>query len=162
GATVSLRFAQTLLRMKGHVTEYVVAVPNLDRADEVAARLRAVLGDEYQVTTWHDLDWLTRDRIKGLAVFLGIIALVLFLLVATGIINTMLMSVYERVREIGTMLAVGMKRLQVTALFLWEAIALGLFSAIVGSAGGYALVSWMGHHGITIRQPGGDQMVLRP
>jgi putative ABC transport system permease protein len=162
GATVSLRFAQTLLRMKGRVTEYVVSTPDLDRADEVAGRLRAVLGDEYQVTTWRDLDWITRDRIKGLAVFLGIIALVLFLLVATGIVNTMLMSVYERVREIGTMLAVGMKRLQVTVLFLWEAIALGLFSAIAGSAGGYALVWWMGHRGLTIRQPGGDQMVLRP
>src|SRR5262249_50177703 len=92
----------------------------------------------------------------------AIIALVLFLLVATGVVNTMLMSVYERVREIGTMLAVGMKRAQVRILFLWEAVSLGFLSAMLGAGGGYLVVWGMGRNGLTVRQPGGDQMVMRP
>jgi putative ABC transport system permease protein len=161
-ATVTLHFAQSLLRMSGRVTEYAVGVSDLDRVDEVAAAVRAQLGDGYQVTTWRDLDPLTRDRTKALAVVLAVIALVLFLLVATGIVNTMLMSVYERVREIGTMLAVGVRRYQILSLFLWEATALGVGSALSGAGLGGAILGWLSRRGVTIRQPGGDQMVIRP
>jgi putative ABC transport system permease protein len=161
-ATVTLPFAQSLLRMKGRVTEYVVNVADLDRVEQVAARLRAQLGDGYDVTTWRELDPMTRDRARVLGVVMLFIALVLFLLVATGIVNTTLMSVYERVREIGTMLAVGVRRRQVTALFLWEAIALGLLSAALGTGVGWAVVRRLGAHGLTMHPPGGDELVIRP
>jgi putative ABC transport system permease protein len=160
-ATVTLAFAQDLLRMKGRVTQYVVGVRELERVDETAARLRAALGGDYEVTTWRDMDPATRDRTAALRWVLAFVALVLFLLVATGIVNTMLMSVYERVREIGTMLAVGVRRRQVTALFLWEAIVLGLSSALAGAGAGLALVrAWSG--GVRFQPPGGDVTVIYP
>ena len=93
---------------------------------------------------------------------MAFIALVLFLLVATGIVNTMLMSVYERVREIGTMLALGVRRWQVTALFLLEACALGLVSSLVGVAIGWGIVHAIGVRGFTMRQPGGDAALMFP
>ena len=61
----------------------------------------------------------------------------LLVIVLTGIINTMLMSVFERVREIGTLLAVGVRRRQVMSVFLLEAGVIGL----VGGAGGAAVGS---------------------
>jgi putative ABC transport system permease protein len=161
-ATVTLAFAQELLRMPGRVTQYVVGVADLERVDETAARVRAVLGGDYEVTTWREMDPATRDRTGALRYILLFVALVLFLLVATGIVNTMLMSVYERVREIGTMLAVGVRRRQVTALFLWEAVALGLSSALVGAAAGLSLVRGLGQKGLAIRPPGGDVTVIHP
>ena len=160
-ATVRLGFAQDLLRMKGQVTSYVLNVSELDQADAVAKRVGAALGGEYEVTTWADLDPMTKTRVSSLGYVLFFIGLVLFLLVATGIVNTMLMSVYERVREIGTMLALGVRRRQVTALFLWEAGALGLLGSGLGTALGYGLVRWLGR-GLTIRPPGGDPLTLYP
>lgn len=74
----------------------------------------------------------------------------------------MLMSVYERVREIGTMLAVGVRRWQIMLLFLWEAVALGLFGGLGGSAAGYLLVRWLGWRGVTLRPPGGELTIIRP
>jgi putative ABC transport system permease protein len=114
------------------------------------------------VTTWGDLDPATKTRVDSFKYVLLFIALVLFLLVATGIINTMLMSVYERVREIGTMLALGVRRWQVTILFLLEATALGLISSIVGAALGLLIVQWLGRNGVTMPQPGGDAIVIYP
>ena len=153
-ATVQVGFAQELLRMKGQVTEYVVGVHNLEQMNDVAQRLRTELGDDYQVTTWEDIDPGDQDArvVFGLCVPI-FIAVVLFLLVATGIVNTMMMSVYERVREIGTMLAVGVRRWQVTALFLLEAMALGLTSSVFGSLLGYVVVLWLGQRGIPMRPP---------
>lgn len=161
-ATVRLEFAHELLRMKGQVTEYVVGVTDLEQVDVVAARVRTALGEGYTVTTWGEMDPATKTRATTMNYVMAFIALVLFLLVATGIINTMLMSVYERVREIGTMLAVGVRRWQVMVLFLWEAIALGLLSATVGSSVGYVLVRLLEGHGIKTHPPGGDVTVIYP
>jgi putative ABC transport system permease protein len=88
--------------------------------------------------------------------------LVLFLLVATGIINTMLMSVYERVREIGTMLALGVRRWQITALFLLEATALGLQLCWERQHWLPVVVSWLGQRGIPLKPPGGDVLWTYP
>lgn len=161
-ATVRLGFAQELLRMKGQITQYVVGIDELPQAEEVAARLRTALGEGYEVTTWADLDPQTKTRVKTLGYVLFFIGLVLFLLVATGIINTMLMSVYERVREIGTMLALGVRRRQVTALFLWEAGALGLFSALLGGSVGYTIVRAIERKGLAFQPPGGDALIIYP
>jgi len=160
--TTQLDFAQELLRMKGQVTEYVVGVSDLTKIHVVASHLRTALGQEFQVTTWEELDPATRARVTSLDYIFVFIAGVLFLLVATGIVNTMMMSVYERVREIGTMLAVGVRRWQVTVLFLLEAMSLGLLSSIVGASLGYLFVSYLGQRGIAMRPPGGDVIYTYP
>ena len=161
-ATVDLGFAQELLRMKGQVTEYVVGVADLEQVDEVAGRVRAQLGAGYEVTTWKQMDPGMWDRVNFLRYILFFVALVLFLLVATGIVNTMMMSVYERVREIGTMLAVGVRRWQVTLLFLSEAAFLGLASAVTGVGAGYAIVRVLARSGVQQHAPGGDVMTYYP
>ncbi len=160
-ATVTLAFAQDLLRMDGRVTEYVLKVEDLERADEVAARLRAALGPDYDVDTWRELAPQARDAVVRLRYVLLGISVILFLLVVTGIVNTMLMNVSERVREIGTMLAVGVRRWQVLTLFLFEAIALGFAGAVPGAAIGWGLVRLMGR-GIQVSPPGGDPLMIYP
>ena len=161
-ATVRLRFAQELLRMNGQVSEYTIGISNLAQADQVASAVRAALGPEYEVTTWADLDPATKTRVGSVLYVMLFIGGVLFLLVATGIVNTMLMSVYERVREIGTMLALGVRRWQVTVLFLAEALLLGLMSSALGVALGYGIVAGVFRKGFSIRPPGGDVTTIYP
>jgi putative ABC transport system permease protein len=151
---VPLKLAQELLGMDGRVTELVVAVKDLGDLEEVAAQLRVALGPAYEVHTWQELQPFVRDVIQRQTFILGVISAILFVIILTGIINTMLMSVFERVREIGTMLAVGVKRRQVLRLFLLEAMVLGVVGGVGGVALGAAIVSFLGAKGIPVENLG--------
>ena len=159
---VTVAFAQNLLRMKGRVTEYALSVSDPSRAKEVAERVQAAIGNDYQAQDWQELAPSVRDRLVRTRIILWVIVGILFFLVGTGIANTMLMSVYERVREIGTMLAVGTRRRQVMVLFLGEAAGLGLAGGLLGAIAGAAIVASLGARGFTMSPPGGDPAVFHP
>jgi putative ABC transport system permease protein len=73
---------------------------------------------------------------------------VMTIIVAAGVLNTALMSVFERTREIGTLRAVGARRRRVLQLFLLEALFLGFFGALGGGLVGAGLVGFFGRVGI--------------
>ena len=149
--------------MKGRVTELAVAVENLDELERIAGDLRKELGPQYEVHTWQELQPFVRDIISRQRYVMGLICVILFVIIITGIINTMLMSVFERVREIGTMLAVGTRRWQVVSLFLLEGAVLGLVGGLVGALVGGAVTLWLGHRGIVLPAPGAQaDSIIRP
>ena len=78
----------------------------------------------------------------------GILHAVLAIIAAAGVLNTALMSVFERTREIGTIRAVGSRRSRVVALFLLEGLLLGVSGAVGGGLLGAALVHYFSLHGI--------------
>jgi putative ABC transport system permease protein len=77
-----------------------------------------------------------------------IMDMVMTLIVAAGVLNTALMSVFERTREVGTLRAVGARRSRVLVLYLAEAVLLGLGAAALGGAVGAAAVVFFGRYGI--------------
>ncbi len=129
---VPLVFAQTLLGMPGLVTEYVVAVDDLEKLDDTAEALRTVLGPACEVHTWASLRPALRDARLLQRAILGGISFVFLIIALFGVANTLLMSVLERTREIGTLLAVGMTRGKVAGLFMAEAMV----QALIGSGAG--------------------------
>ncbi len=132
--TVTLSFAQALLGMEGKITEYVVAINEVELLDRTAQAIRVQLGDDYEVQTWEQLRPGLRDaRLLQRAILGGLSSL--FLVIALfGVANTLLMSVLERTREIGTLLAVGMTRSQIARLFMIEALLQALIGALLGLA----------------------------
>ena len=78
----------------------------------------------------------------------GILHAVLAIIAAFGVLNTALMAVFERTREIGTIRAVGSRRSRVVALFLLEGLFLGVAGAVLGGLLGAALVHYFSLHGI--------------
>ncbi|MCP4440150.1 MAG: ABC transporter permease [Aureispira sp.] len=79
-----------------------------------------------------------------------IIMVIVMLALVFGIINTMLMAVLERVRELGMLMAVGMRRLQVFSMIMLETIFLGLIGAPIGLLVGYLTVVYFGKNGINL------------
>ena len=162
-AVLPLATAQSLVGMPGRVTEYAVRVNDLSRLDETADALRAALGPDVEVHTWRDLQVFLRDVINLQNTVLGGVSVLLFIVVLTGIINTMSMSVFERTREIGTLLAVGVRRRAILQLFLLEGALIGLTGGLLGAASGRLLVGAVASRGIAFHVSGLNAVnVLRP
>ncbi|MEW5852621.1 MAG: FtsX-like permease family protein [Myxococcota bacterium] len=160
---VDLGYAQELLTMSGRVTEYAVALQPGAQIDVVAEGLRNALGPDMDVHTWLQLLPEVADGVDSMGVVLWFVVALLFLLVLSGIANTMLMAVHERTREIGTMLAMGIRRRQILGVFLVESLALGVVGGVVGGILGFLIVSVTNHTGIPLKPPESEiDNFLRP
>lgn len=145
---VPLAMAQELLHMQGRATEIVVAIDDLKALSTVKAAIAAAVGPAYEVSTWSELFPFLKDAVASWR-FMSNLFTGIFLTVALlGIVNTMLMSVLERTREIGTMMALGVRRRSILALFLLEATVLGCLGGLVGASLGTALVFRIGQSGL--------------
>lgn len=131
-ATVPLAFAQSLLGMEGLVTEYVVAVDDPSKLDAAASGLREALGDEFEVDTWEMLRPGLRDARLIQRAILGGVSFIFLIIALFGVANTLLMSVMERTKEIGTLMAVGMTRANVALMFMLEALVQAVFGSVIG------------------------------
>ncbi|HWR11776.1 MAG TPA: FtsX-like permease family protein [Rectinemataceae bacterium] len=89
-------------------------------------------GVKYRVYTIDDMLSQAQQIVVALDTSSFIILLVLFAIVMIGITNTFRMVMYERIREIGTMRAIGVQRREIRSLFLYEAFFLALGGAVVG------------------------------
>jgi ABC-type lipoprotein release transport system permease subunit len=77
-----------------------------------------------------------------------IFGLIILLIAGVGILNLMLMAVFERTREIGLLAAMGLKRRETVALFLLEGVMIGLLGALAGSVLGGVIGAYFGRVGI--------------
>ncbi|ATB31184.1 ABC transporter permease [Melittangium boletus] len=160
---VPLGTAQRLLRMEGRVTEYALSVANLEDVHAVRDAARAVLGPGYEVHAWDDVLPFVAQLVRHQDFIFAIVTLVFLLTVLLGIVNVMLMNVLERVREIGTLLAVGLRRRHVVSLFLLEGAVLGLLGGVLGAGVGWGVTWWLGRQGIHLPAYGTTaDSVIRP
>jgi ABC-type lipoprotein release transport system permease subunit len=154
---VSLAEAQILFDLRGQATEVVVSLEGVGQEESVLGSLRSALpanqeGSEaapgYEVDSWYTLN---PEMMQALAVneqVMAMFGLVVLLVAAVGILNLLLMAVFERTREIGILAALGLKRRQILALFLQEGVLIGLIGALVGSLLGGAVVWYLSRVGL--------------
>lgn len=146
-ALLPLAKAQSFTRTDGYATAVLVMLDRQDDADRVAAALQ---GPGYAVKTWEDLNALFLETMQTALAFYVILDGIVMLIVAVIIANTLLMSVFERFREIGVLSALGMKARHVTAMFLYEAVILGLAGVAVGVVLGGLAVWYLSSIGLTM------------
>jgi putative ABC transport system permease protein len=145
---VPLAFAQDLLRMQGRATELAIAVDDLEALEIIKHRLQQVAGSDYEVSTWRELVPAIEDGIAAWRFLSSLFTGVFMFVALLGIVNTMLMSVFERTREIGTMMSLGARRRSILSLFLIEAAVLGCGGGLAGAGVGTAFVIWLGRRGL--------------
>ena len=148
---VSMQEAQQLLRLKGKVTELDVTVNDVKRTDQVAEAIRRELGDDsLEVKTWQQLGQALWQLLDGRRKLFNFISIIVLAIAALGMANTMLMSVFERTREIGTLMALGSTRGEILALFLLESVLLGVAGGLVGALVGGSVVNYFASVGISL------------
>jgi putative ABC transport system permease protein len=149
---MSVPTAQTLLDTK-RVTKLIVKLDDTGNTALAAAAIRKGLPKELGILTWRDLASFYKQVVmlySSIFFFLGIIIVILVVLSSS---NTMMMTVYERVQEIGTLLALGTRRRQIVAIFLLEGLTIGILGAIIGSLTGFGLSRAINGAGITMPPP---------
>jgi ABC-type lipoprotein release transport system permease subunit len=130
---INLADAQELLSMGSRVSEIVIMADSRDSVDGLAEVLRGKLTvSGLEVLTWQQLTPLIVEMINMFKSFNYIIYIIVVLAMAFGIINTILMSVLERTREIGILMAIGTKRRRVFSEVMWEGFFLGIVGLTVG------------------------------
>lgn len=153
-AITRLQDARELLAMQGRATELAIKVVDAGDLGELLPHLRAAVGPGHDVQPWTELNPFLRDMVARVRIIISGVSVVLFAVVVLGVANTLLMSIFERVREIGTLLAVGMRRRRVLALFLLEAAILSAVGAALGVALGGAVALAAAARGIDFTPPG--------
>ncbi len=137
--------AQAFSGAGDHASMIFVLLKDREQADAVAA---AIPSHNYQVKTWRELNSLLVLVNDFSNAYLTVINLIVLGITVTVIVNTLLMSVFERMREIGILSAIGMKGRQIIALFLAEASLLAVGGITVGALAGWALSAYFGKVGI--------------
>jgi putative ABC transport system permease protein len=111
--------------------------------DAVEQEIRTLYANNIGITTVKAILKTVHEFTSGVSTFLISIAVISLIVGAVGTITTLYTSVIERTREIGTLKAIGAQNRHVLALFLFEALLIGVFGATIGLlagiAGGYAL-----------------------
>lgn len=147
---VSLATAQQLLGAEGVVSEFAVALPP-GEVSSLAARLRQGLDPaSYHVASWRELAPDVVQLIELNDTTMGLLAVIVFAIVALGIANAMSMSVYERFREFGILAALGSRPVGIVKLVLRESLLLGCAAALAGSLLGAALCAYLGAVGLDL------------
>jgi putative ABC transport system permease protein len=177
---VPLAAAQALFDRPGAATNIKMTLADGSRAAAHRARpaVAAIVGqpeglepgERARVETFEEAGRFSFSIIQANETALAVLSAFLFMAAAVGIVNSMLMSVHERTREIGTVRALGMRRAMVVRLFILEGLALGVVAAAAGIAAGAAGVLYYGAHGIPMDTmtlawvAGGDRLfpVLTP
>jgi putative ABC transport system permease protein len=124
--------------------------PDADAAPIAASldRLFAREGIAAEAHTWEEMGGPFIGGVLLTRFIAGITDVVMAIIVAAGVMNTALMAVFERTREVGTLRAVGARRARVLWIFLIEAGLIGLFGALGGAGLGAGLVTLFGRIGI--------------
>ena len=142
GVFVDQELGESLLRLDGKTSHVVMRIDDREQTDALKAAIGDRFGDGVSVVTWQEevKELLELQEIRQKA--LNFLVLALLAMSGAGIANTVLMAAYERVREIGTLRAMGMTQRDVLGLFVIEGALVGVLGSVVGVALGAAMVGY--------------------
>ncbi|MCP4630555.1 MAG: ABC transporter permease [bacterium] len=140
-AFVTLPAIQHLLKLQNIITEVSIVLPDHHGVRRVYDTLKAALpANRFEIHTWKELLPLLTAYLVIFDGFLLIWYLVVFIAMGFGIVNTTLMAVFERIKEFGLIMALGMKPRQIIKEVLTESFLLLILGVTIGDILGFLTV----------------------
>jgi putative ABC transport system permease protein len=148
--------AARFLKMPGEATEVLVLLDDPGQARAFAERANALLAQmgrsSAQARPWEGIGRMYA-LVQLADTAYNVIALFFFILGSTVIVSTTMMVIYERMREIGTVAAMGMTPNQIVVLFFLEALFIAVIAAAAGSLAGIGITIPLSHSGVDLSGP---------
>jgi ABC-type lipoprotein release transport system permease subunit len=149
--------AQTITRTDNHASVIFILLHDSDQTNQVAQTLASL---PYPVTTWIKMNELLIQYEEFANAYIAILYLIVLAITATVIVNTLIMAVFERTREIGILAALGWKSSEILSLFLMETSLLAIGGILFGIVLGIAANAYFGSHGFYIGNMGISGMLI--
>jgi ABC-type lipoprotein release transport system permease subunit len=132
---------QTLLQIGDHVTEAVAVGDDYRNVEPLYAEVVSIVDSDLVVSRWTELNSYLGTMLKVMDGFVLVWVIVIFLALSFGLVNTLVMAVFERVREIGLMLALGMKPSSILGQIVIESMLLLLIGLALGNVLAFASIA---------------------
>ncbi|KPL13369.1 hypothetical protein AMJ74_05375 [candidate division WOR_3 bacterium SM1_77] len=161
-AILLIEQAQELLAIGHGVTELSIRASNENRLDDLKKNLVAEVGEDYEVFSWKELNAAIFEVSGFKRAGQFIIALVVVIIAAVGIINTMLMAVMERIPEIGTLKAMGFSNSGIVRMFIYEGGIIGIFGSLLGCLIGFLVSLYFVYVGLDFSEFFGNMDIVYP
>jgi putative ABC transport system permease protein len=155
--------ANALLRSEGSHT-WLVLLDDTERTDAYLAQFRAKFPqdkDGLEFVPWYERADFYNKTVELFSRQMLVLRLIIGCIIILSISNMLVMNVLERTGEIGTLLAVGLKRRKIMQLFAMESVLLGLAGGLLGLLLGYGLAELISYVGIPMPPPPGMEMGYR-
>ena len=143
--------AQAITQAENHASTIFVLLKDSAQTEAVAAALQS---SNYKVLTWTKMNEIIIQTEELAKSYMSIFYLIVLAITATVIVNTLIMSVFERTREIGILTAIGMKGRRIMAMFLAESTLLAVGGILVGLVLGFLIVAYFTEYGFYIGNMG--------
>lgn len=130
GGVISLRDAQTFAGKPHKVSLYMVKLNDTTQAAAVVEEINTLYPEIHAALTGEFADQM--PDMQSMAAMMGAISFLAIFVGGVGVMNTMLMAVLERTREIGVLRALGWRRRRILGMIMQESLLLGIFGGIVG------------------------------
>lgn len=152
---IPLDRAQYLLRMEGQAQEILLQVAEGYKEEDVARAVKDLIGSNLGLGTetkaWKDLNMMY-SLLSIAKLIYYVMAGAFFILGSTVIINTTMMVIYERMREIGTLGALGMQGKELTRLFLLEGSFISIAGSTLGTIAGLIIIAVLSKVGLNFTE----------
>jgi len=147
------------MQQSGH--SIVIRAAHIDDVDDLMARITAGLDDSGKILPrhWDELQPGLRQAIQADMASAWFMYIVLIVLVAFSVLNTQLMSVLERTREFGTMMALGLKPVRLARLVMLETGMMTALGLLLGITLGALITAYLGVVGFSY--PGMEEMAVK-
>jgi ABC-type lipoprotein release transport system permease subunit len=159
---ISLSEAQSLFNLRDQETEVTISTHTVGNENQLIEDLQVGLQD-YEVDSWETLRPEIRQTLEVKSQFTTIFGLIVVMIASIGILNLMMMAVFERTREMGVLAALGMKGRQIMGLFLLEGAMIGMVGAALGCILGWLLMAALNQAGgidLSVTAEMGDMTAL--
>lgn len=134
--------AQRLFDMKNTISGVDLRLKENDQAESVKGELQPLLGNEYKISTWYDLQRPLYD-VMYLEKWSSYVILMIIVLVAVlNIIGSLTMIVIQKNRDIGVLLTMGFTPADIKSIFVRQGLYIGIIGAVIGGGAGL-LLSWL-------------------
>lgn len=143
--------AQAITNTENHASTIFVLLKDKDQTDAVVEALQA---SNYDVLTWVEMNELIIQTEELASSYMVLFYLIVLAVTATVIVNTLIMAVFERTREIGILSSIGMKSRDIMAMFLAESSLLAVGGIIMGLILGILAVTYFARVGFFVGNMG--------